>query len=114
MTPLAAAKTTFEFETDSCKVEVTIKSDGLSAKIEVPMEEFGKGVKGYYEAEVSNFKVTNKIDYMSACIFSSAVSALKCTKVGARDGVPKLNEVIDFLKERGFNEFKEKLEQKIR
>ena len=36
-----------------------------------------------------------------ACVFSSAVSALKCTKVGARDGVPSLDETLNFLKERG-------------
>lgn len=80
VTPLAAAKTTFEFETDSCKVEVTIKSDGLSAKIEVPMEEFGKGVKGYYEAEVSNFKVTNKIDYSWFTLHSAEVKVDYQTK----------------------------------
>lgn len=38
---------------------------------------------------------------MEACVFSSAVSALKCTKVGARDGVPTYDETIKFLKERG-------------
>ena len=42
-------------------------------------------------------------NYYDACIFSSAVSALKCTKVGAREGVPTLAEVKDFLKERGVN-----------
>lgn len=36
-----------------------------------------------------------------ACVFSSAVSAIKCTKVGARDGVPTLDETMNFLKERG-------------
>ena len=42
-------------------------------------------------------------NYYDACVFSSAVSALKCTKVGAREGVPTLAEVKDFLKERGVN-----------
>ena len=56
------AKTSFEFEVDGCKVELTIKSDGLSAKIEMPLTE-DKKTKGYYEVEVSNFEVTNKIDY---------------------------------------------------
>ena len=37
-----------------------------------------------------------------ACIFSGAVSALKCTKVGARDGVPTLSQTIEFLKEHGY------------
>ncbi len=49
------------------------------------------------------FSVTKGYDYYKACVFSSAVSALKCTKVGARAGVPLLCEVIEFLKERGVN-----------
>jgi len=49
------------------------------------------------------FSITKKMDYKKACIFSSAVSALKCTKVGARDGVPTYEETIKFLKERGVN-----------
>ena len=40
-----------------------------------------------------------------ACLFSSGVSALKCTHVGARAGVPTYDETIKFLKERGVNEF---------
>lgn len=42
-------------------------------------------------------------DYYKACLFSSAVSALKCTKVGARSAVPSYDDVIEFLKERGLN-----------
>ena len=49
------------------------------------------------------FAVTNGMDYKKACVFSSAVSALKCTKVGAREGVPTYDETINFLKERGAN-----------
>ena len=49
------------------------------------------------------FAITEKMSYDRACIFSSAVSALKCTKVGAREGVPAFDEVINFLKERGAN-----------
>ncbi len=49
------------------------------------------------------FAVTNNMDYKKACVFSSAVSALKCTKVGAREGVPTYDETIEFLKERGEN-----------
>lgn len=44
-------------------------------------------------------------NYYKSCVFSSAVSALKCTKVGARRGVPSFEETIEFLKERGINEF---------
>ena len=49
------------------------------------------------------FAVTNNMDYKKACVFSSAVSALKCTKVGAREGIPTYDETINFLKERGVN-----------
>ena len=49
------------------------------------------------------FAMTKKMDYNKACIFSSAVSALKCTKIGAREGVPTYDETINFLKERGIN-----------
>ncbi len=41
-------------------------------------------------------------DPYTACIFAGAVSALKCTKEGARDGVPALAETLAFLKEKGY------------
>ncbi len=49
------------------------------------------------------FALTRGFDYYKACIFSSAVSALKCTKVGARVAVPTYEETIKFLKECGEN-----------
>lgn len=49
------------------------------------------------------FAVTKNMSYENACVFSSAVSALKCTKIGAREGVPAYDETIEFLKERGVN-----------
>ena len=51
------------------------------------------------------FAITEKMEYNKACKFSSAVSALKCTKLGARKGVPTYEETIKFLKERGVDEF---------
>lgn len=56
------------------------------------------------------FAVCRGYDFYKACVFSSAVSALKCTKLGARAGVPSFAETIEFLKERGHNEFKKNLE----
>lgn len=47
------------------------------------------------------FAVTKGWDYFKCCVFSSAVSALKCTKVGARRGVPTFEETIQFLKAHG-------------
>ena len=49
------------------------------------------------------FSVTWGYNYYKACVFSSAVSALKCTKVGAREAVPTFDETIEFLKEREVN-----------
>ena len=43
------------------------------------------------------FAVTRKKPYLDCCVFASAVSALKCTRLGARDGVPALDEVVDFM-----------------
>lgn len=45
--------------------------------------------------------MTKGYDYYSCCVFASAVSALKCKKVGARASVPDFNEVTDFLAEHG-------------
>ncbi len=40
--------------------------------------------------------------YPKACIFASAVSAVKCTHVGSRAGVPSMDTVTSFLKENGY------------
>ena len=56
------------------------------------------------------YAMVNGFDFYRACIFSSAVSALKCTRLGARDAVPSFDEAIEFLKERNVNEFKENME----
>ena len=48
------------------------------------------------------FAVTNGMDYKKACVFSSAVSALKCTGVGARESTPDLETTKKFLKENGY------------
>jgi sugar/nucleoside kinase (ribokinase family) len=47
------------------------------------------------------FAYTKKMEIFDCCLFSSAVSALKCTKVGSRDAVPSYEETLCFLKERG-------------
>ena len=48
------------------------------------------------------FAVTMGYDYEKCCIFSSAVSALKCTGIGARESVPAFDDVKKFLKENGY------------
>lgn len=40
--------------------------------------------------------------YKECCIFASAVSAIKCTGVGARESVPDFETVKQFLKEKGY------------
>ncbi|MBR3966325.1 MAG: hypothetical protein IKJ91_04530 [Clostridia bacterium] len=49
------------------------------------------------------FCVAMDYNYYDACVFSSAVSALKCTKIGARNGAPTYDETVKFLKERGID-----------
>ncbi len=48
------------------------------------------------------FAMTRKMSYYDAAVFSSAVSALKCTAYGARAAVPSYDETIRFLKENGY------------
>ena len=38
--------------------------------------------------------------YRDSCLFASAVSAIKCTGIGARESTPREADVIEFLKER--------------
>lgn len=45
--------------------------------------------------------IVKGFDYRQCCIFASAVSAIKCTGVGARKSVPDYDTVCDFLKDRG-------------
>ena len=47
------------------------------------------------------FALTKGWDYYRCCIFSSAVSALKCTQVGARKSIPSYDAVRDFLSSSG-------------
>ena len=49
------------------------------------------------------FAVDMGYNYYDASVFSSAVSALKCTKIGARLGAPTFEQVKEFLKERGID-----------
>lgn len=56
------------------------------------------------------FAVTRGYDYYRCCVFSSAVSALKCTRIGAREGIPSLCETIEFLRGNGY-EFEKDVER---
>ena len=56
------------------------------------------------------YAITAGLDFFKAAIFSSAVSAIKCTKIGARAAVPTRKEVIQFLKERGYDEFEKNMD----
>lgn len=41
-------------------------------------------------------------DFLKCCHFSSAVSALKCTGIGARESVPDFETTVNYLKENGY------------
>ena len=40
--------------------------------------------------------------YLKSCHFSSAVSGLKCTGIGARESVPSFEKVKEYMKENGY------------
>ena len=46
--------------------------------------------------------VSKGYDYLKCCHFSSAVSGLKCTGVGARESVPSFETTKKYLKENGY------------
>lgn len=46
--------------------------------------------------------VVKGYDFETCCHFSSAVSAIKCTGVGARESVPDFETVRNYLKENGY------------
>ena len=46
--------------------------------------------------------VTMGYAYSKCCLFASAVSALKCTGIGARESAPDLERTKKFLKENGY------------
>ncbi len=46
--------------------------------------------------------VSKGYDYLKCCHFSSAVSGLKCTGVGARESVPDFETVKKYMKENGY------------
>ena len=48
------------------------------------------------------FAVTRAYDPYRACVFASATSALKCEKIGAREGAPDFAAVKKFLEENGY------------
>ncbi len=45
--------------------------------------------------------VIKGLPYREACTFASAVSAIKCTGVGARESAPGMEQVVAFLKDKG-------------
>ncbi len=47
------------------------------------------------------FALTRNFTYEQCCLFASAVSALKCTHVGARAAVPTYEQTVSFLYQRG-------------
>lgn len=46
--------------------------------------------------------IVKGFDYLKCCHFSSAVSAIKCMGIGARESVPKFDTVKNYMKENGY------------
>jgi len=46
--------------------------------------------------------IVKGFDFLKCCHFSSAVSAIKCMGVGARESVPEFNTVKKYMKESGY------------
>lgn len=42
-------------------------------------------------------------DIRDTVLFASAIAAMKCMKIGGRAGIPRLKEVTEFLKNRGYS-----------
>lgn len=56
------------------------------------------------------FAQVQGLDSAERCIFASAASALKCTKLGARTAAPTYDEVINFLRRNGYGSIEENME----
>jgi Sugar kinases, ribokinase family len=48
------------------------------------------------------YAVVQGYNAYQSCLFSSAASAIKCTKLGARNGAPTRDEVINLLRRNGY------------
>jgi ribokinase len=51
---------------------------------------------GYVYGLLRNWGLVRTLTFASAC------AAMKCTKVGGRAGIPRLEEVLAFLRERNY------------
>lgn len=75
--------------------------DTVSAYPAFPVEAVDTNGSGDVFHGAFAFAMTKGWSYARCCLFSSAVSALKCLQVGARSGAPTYAEVMAFLKEHG-------------
>ncbi len=98
---------------DTYKPEVVVVTQGKKGGIIYD----GKGTKAYpiYPAVVVDSNGSGDVfhgafaaaavkglTYEKCCHFSSAVSAIKCTGVGARESVPDFETTVRYLKENGY------------
>ena len=44
------------------------------------------------------------LDFRTSALLGNAIAAIKCTRFGARDGLPNLSQLRDFLSSRGFRD----------
>jgi ribokinase len=54
---------------------------------------------GYIYGLLQGWRLRNVV------IFASALAAMKCRMIGGRAGIPRLGEVVNFLKEHGYSLF---------
>lgn len=89
---------------------ILYEGDGIRAYPATPAKVIDSNGAGDVFRGGFAFAAVRGFDSYRCCLFSSAVSALKCTKPGARPGAPTYKEVIHYLKELGYDEFEKDME----
>ncbi|MHA1297807.1 MAG: carbohydrate kinase family protein [Candidatus Helarchaeota archaeon] len=89
------------------KGAVGVSFDGI---VEVPAFKLDKvvDVTGAGDTFCGAFDVAyciKKWDLRKSLIFANAAAALKCKKLGARTGMPTMEEVVEFLHNNGYDDF---------
>jgi ribokinase len=76
---------------------VSLSSDGLIESKGFEVEAVDTTGAGDVFHGAFLYAVLNGWDIRRCCVFSNAVAAMKCRKLGGRQGIPDINEVNEFL-----------------
>ncbi len=87
--------------TQGKKGGVLLDENGIRSYPAFPVEAVDTNGSGDVFHGAFAFALLQNWDYDRCCVFSSAVSALKCTGIGARESVPTYAQTVDFLHSRG-------------